>query len=78
MYATCHEPKIYSYTKFGIPTSYYIQICSGLDIARTETRGQSHSDLEPVGDSPGSKTYLYTKYGTATINDTGDLLFFKT
>ena len=74
VYATCHDPKIYPHTKFGIPTSNYIQICSGLDLARTETRGQGHSDLEPVGDSPGPKMYLHTKYGTATINDIGDLL----
>ena len=52
-----------------------------LDLARTETSGQGHSDLEPVGDSPGPKMYLHTKYGTATINNIGDLLwvhFFKT
>ena len=70
-----------SHTKFGIPTSNYIQICSGLDLAGTETRGQCHSDLETVGDSPGPKMYLHTKYGTATINNIGDLLwvhFFKT
>ena len=48
VYATCHNPKIYPDTKFGIPTSNYIQICSGLDLARTETRGQGHSDMEPV------------------------------
>ena len=52
------DPKIYPHTKFGIPTSNYIQICSGLDLARTETRGQGHSDLETVGDSPGPKMYL--------------------
>ena len=81
VYATCHNTKIYSHTKFGIPTSNYIQIYSGLDLARTETRGQGHIDLEPVGDSPGPKMYLYTKYGTATINNIGDLPwvhFFKT
>ena len=81
MYATCHDPKIYPHTKFGIPTSNYMQICSGLDLARTETSGQGHIDLEPVGDSPGPKMYLHTKYETATINDIGDLLwvhFFKT
>ena len=81
VYATCHDPKIYPHTKFGIPTSNYIQICSGLDLARTETRSQGHIDLEPGGDSPGPKMYLHTKYGTATINDIGDLLwvyFFKT
>ena len=81
VHATCQDPKIYSHTKFGIPTSNYIQICLGLDLARTETRGQGHSDLEPVGDSPGSKMYLHIKYGTATINNIGDLLwvhFFKT
>ena len=50
-YAICHDSKIYPHTKFGIPTSNYIQICSGLALARTETRGQGHSDLEPVGDS---------------------------
>ena len=59
VYATCHDPKIYPHTKFRIPTSYYIQICSELDLAITETRGQGHSDLEPVG----PKTYLHTKYG---------------
>ena len=56
VYATCHDPKIYPHTEFGIP--HYIQICSGLDLARTESRGQGHSDLEPVGDLPGSKMYL--------------------
>ena len=81
VYATCHDPKIYPHTKFGIPTSNYIQICSGLDLARSETRGQGHSDLEPVGDSPGPKMYLHIKYGTATINNIGDLpwvYFFET
>ena len=81
VYATYHDPKIYPHTKFGIPTWNYIQICSGLDLAKTETRGQGHSDLEPVGDSPGPKMYLHTKYETATINNIlGDLLwehFFK-
>ena len=79
--ATCHDPKKYAHTKFGIPTSNYIQRCSGLNLARTETRGQGHRDLEPVGDSPGPKMYLHTKHGTATINNIGDLLwvhFFKT
>ena len=28
-----------------------------------KARGQSHSDLETFGDSPGSKMYLHTKYG---------------
>ena len=63
MYATRHDPKIYPHTKFRIPTSNYIQICSELDLARAETRGQGHSDLETFGDSPGSKMYLHTKYG---------------
>ena len=75
MYMTFHDPKIYPYTKFGIPTSNYIQIRSGRHLARTETRGQGHSDLEPIGDSPGPKMYLHTKYGTATINNIGDLLW---
>ena len=63
VYATCHDPKIYTHTKFRVPTSNYIQICSELDHSRTETRGQDHSDLETVGDSPGPKMYLHTKYG---------------
>ena len=66
VYATCHDPKIYPHDKFRIPTSNYIQKCSELDLARTETRGQGHSDrLETAGDSPGFKMYkyLYTKYG---------------
>ena len=81
VHATRHDPKIYPYTKFESPTSNNIQICSGLDLVRTETRGQGHSDLEPVDDPPGPKMYLHTKYGTATINNIGDLLwvhFFKT
>ena len=56
------------------------QIIYRLDLARTETRGQGHSNLETVGDWPGRKMYLHTKYGTATINNIGDLLwvhFFK-
>ena len=60
------NPKIYPHTKFGNPTSNYIQICSGLDLARTETRGQGHSDMETVGYSTGPKMYLHTKYETAT------------
>ena len=75
MDATCHDTKIYPHTKFGIITSNYIQICSGLDLARTETRGQCHSDLETVGDSPGPKLYLHAKYGTATIDNIGYLLW---
>ena len=63
VYATRHDPKIYPHTKFRIPTSNYIQICSELDLARAETRGQGHSDLETFGDSSGSKMYLHTKYG---------------
>ena len=81
MYVTCHDPKKFPHTMFRIPTSNYMQICSRLDLTRTETRGQGHSDLEPVGDSPGPKMYLQIKYGTATLNNIGDLLwvyFFKT
>ena len=63
VYASRHDPKIYPHTKFRIPSSKNIQICSELDLARTETRGQGHSDLETYGDSPGSKMYLHTKYG---------------
>ena len=74
VYATCHDPKVYHHTKFGSPTSNNIQICSGLDLARTETRDQGHSDLEPVDDPPEPKMYLHTKYGTATINNIGDLM----
>ena len=79
--ATCHDPKIYTHTKFEISISNYTQICSGLDLARTETRGQGHSDMKPVGGSPGPKMYLHIKQGTATIENIGDLLwvhFFKT
>ena len=77
VYATRHDPKISPHTKFGIPPSNYIQICSGLDLARTETRCQGHSDLEIVGDLPGPKMYLHvhTKYATATMNNIGDLLW---
>ena len=63
VYETHHDPKIYPHTKFRIPTSNYLQICSELDLARTETKDQGHSNLETFGDSPGSKMYLHTKYG---------------
>ena len=53
----------------------YIQICSGLDLAETETRGQGHGDLETAGDSQGPKMDQHTKYATATINNIGDLLW---
>ena len=56
-------------------TTNYIQICSGLELARTEIRGQGHSDLETVGDSPGPKMYLHTKYETAIINNIVNLLW---
>ena len=75
VYATCHDSKIYPHTKFGIPTSNCIRICSGLDLARAVTTDQGHSDLEPVGDSPGPKMYLHTKYRNATINNIGDLVW---
>ena len=52
---TSHDPKIYPHTKFGIPTSNYIQLCSGLDLARTGTRGQGHSELETVGTRQGPR-----------------------
>ena len=55
VYATPHDPKIYPHTKFRIPTSNYIQICSELDLARTENRGQGHSDLETVGELHGPR-----------------------
>ena len=63
VYATRHDPNIYPHIKFRIPTSNYIHIYSELDLARAETRGQGHSDLEIFVDSPGSKMYLHTKYG---------------
>ena len=61
--STRHDPKVYPHTKFRIPSSNDIQISSELDLARTETRGQGHSDLETVDESPGSMMYLHTKYG---------------
>ena len=70
VYGTCHDLT----PNLGFLPKNYIQICCMLDLARTETRGQGHSDLEPVGDSPGPKMYLHTKCGTATIYNIGDLL----
>ena len=55
VYATCLDPKIYPHTKFRIPTSNYIQICSELDLARTESRGQGHSDLEQLVNRQGPR-----------------------
>ena len=84
MYATCHDPKIYPHTNFGITTSNYIQMCSGLDLARNETRGQGHIDLEPVGDSPGPKNVfpfcrLHTlKWGLKCLEMTVQLCEYST
>ena len=74
MYATRHDPKIYPHTKFRIPTSNYIQISFELDLARTETRGQGHSDLETFGDSRVKDVSTYQIWN-ATINKIGDLLW---
>ena len=74
MYATRHDPKIYPHTKFRIPTSNYIQICSELDLARTETRGQGHSDLKHLVTRQGPKC-IYIQIWNATINKIGDLLW---
>ena len=74
VYATRHDPKIYPHTKFRIPTSNYIQICSELDLARTETRGQGHSGLQTVGESPRFQDVSTYQIWNATINEIGDLL----
>ena len=69
----------YILTPFRIPTSNYIQISSELDLARAETRGQGHSDLETFGDSRVQDASTYQIWN-ATINKIGDLLwvhFFK-
>ena len=58
-----YEQATYQRDPKYILTPNYIQICSELDLARTETRGQGHSNLESVGESPGFKMYLHTKYG---------------
>ena len=42
---------MYPLTKFWIPTSYTIQILSGLDLSRTVVRGQGHRDLKTVDDT---------------------------
>ena len=55
-------PKYILTPKLGL-LPQIIQISSELDLARTETRGQGHSDLTTFGDSPGSKMYIHTKYG---------------
>ena len=80
VYATRHDPKIYPYTKFRIPTSNYIQICSELDLARNETRGQGHSDLENSWCIARVQDVSTYQIWNATINKIGDLLwvhFFK-
>ena len=74
MYVTRHDPKIHPHSKFRIPTSNYIQICSALDLARTETRGQGHSDLEQLVTHQGPRC-IYIPNMEATINKIGDLLW---
>ena len=78
VYATCKAPKILTPNLGFLPQNIY-RYALGSNLAGT--RGWGHSDLETVGDPPGPKMYLHTKYGTATINNIGDLLwvhFFKT
>ena len=55
-------PKYILIPKLGFLPQIIYMISSELDLARTETRGQGHRDLETFGDSPGSKMYLHTKY----------------
>ena len=80
----CDMPWSQNLSSHKIWDSYlklYTELLRARDLARTKTRGQGHSDLEPFSDSPGPKMYLHTKYGTATINNICDLLwvhFFKT
>ena len=59
---TRHDPKIYPHTKFRIPTSNYIQICSELNLARTETRGQGHARIQEL--SSGGVQVSLTKKKT--------------
>ena len=63
VYATRHDPNIYPHTKFKIPTSNYMQICSELDLARTETRGQGHSDWKHLVTLHGPRCIYIPKYG---------------
>ena len=54
--------KIYPHTICLIPTSSNIQICSGLDLPRTEARDQGHRYPKTVGDTPRPNyvsTYMY-------------------
>ena len=79
VYVTCHDPKYILTPYLGFLPQIIYRYALGSTLL--ETRGQGHSDLEPVDDSPGPKMYLHSKYGTATINNIGDLLwvhFFKT
>ena len=76
--SVCHDPKIYPHTNFGFLPQIICRYALGSTLLNWNCPG--HSDLEPAGNSPGPKMYLHTKYGTATVNNIGDLLwlqFFK-
>ena len=51
-YVMLRSPKMYPHTNFWIPTSYNIQILSGLYLFSTVARGQGHRDLKTVGGKP--------------------------
>ena len=78
MYATCNDPKIYPHTKLGFLPQIIYRYALGSNFLELKPEV---NDLEPVGNSPGPKMYLHTKYGTVTTNNIGDLLsvqFLKT
>ena len=50
-YVAPHAPKMYLHTKLGFLPKNEINVCSGLDLSRTEDRGQGHSELETVVDT---------------------------
>ena len=62
---TLLDPKRNPQTKVWIPTPNEKQICSGLNLSRTEARGQGHNDLEKVGDTPRSKMNPQIKFWIA-------------
>ena len=73
-HVTLHDPKMYLYIKFWIPTLNQIQMCSGIDLSRTEGGGHGHIDPETVVDTSRPKVVsTYQIWGFMSYN-TGDML----
>ena len=61
-YATLRHPKMHPHTKFGIPTSKNIEICTGHEAGRTDTRTDGWTDWRTDGQTDSAITICLPKF----------------